>query len=88
MTALERFIVIESALGLRRSVVLFVTLWMTWRSFQWATEYAYVLVKADNNTLIAAAAMIAAVTAPVTYLQKVVFDAYISSKGDAPAAKP
>jgi hypothetical protein len=84
MSAIERFIVIESALGLRRSVVLFVTLWMTWRSFQWATEYAYVLIKADNNTLVAAAAMIAAVTAPVTYLQKVVFDAYISSKGDPP----
>jgi len=74
----------EERLAVRRSIVLFVTLWMTWRSFQWATEYAYVLIKADNNTLISAAAMIAAVTAPVTYLQKVVFDAYIGSKNGEP----
>lgn len=86
MSALERFVALESALGLRRTIVLFVTLWLTWRSFQWATEYAYVLIKADNNTLVAAAAMIAAVTAPITYLQKVVFDAYISSKSDTPKA--
>lgn len=88
MNGIERFVALETALGLRRSAVLFVTLWMTWRSFQWATEYAYALIKADNNTLMAAAAMIVAVTAPITYLQKVVFEAYISSKGDAPPGKP
>jgi hypothetical protein len=67
----------EERLGIRRSVVLFITLWMTWRSFAWAAEYVSVVKTGDG---LAAAAMIAAVTAPITYLQKVVFEAYIASK--------
>jgi hypothetical protein len=78
---LEDFTAWEEKLGLRRSVVLFVTLWMTWISFEWAAAFAYVVVvKADNNLMLAAAALIAAVTAPVTYLQVAVFKAYIESK--------
>ena len=78
---LEAFTTWEEKIGLRRSVVLFVTLWMTWISFEWAAAFAYVVVvKADNNLMLAAAALIAAVTAPVTYLQVAVFKAYIESK--------
>lgn len=67
----------ERKLGIRRTIVLMVTLWMTYRAFDWAAHYASLDHHADA---IAAAAIIAAVTAPITYLQKVVFEAYISSK--------
>lgn len=83
----QQFADIEERLALRRTVVLFVTLWVTWRAFEWAAMYAYALIKADNSTMVAAAAMIAAVTAPISYLQKAVFQAYIEAKregaGDA-----
>lgn len=76
---------LDDRLALRRSVVLFVTLWMTWRAFDWAAQFAYVvMVKADNNLMLAAGGLVVAVTAPVAYLQKVVFDAYISAKAPAP----
>lgn len=67
----------ERKLAIRRSIVLFITLWMTWRSFTWAAEFALSVKAADG---LSAAAMIAAVTAPIAYLQKVVFEAYIASK--------
>lgn len=70
----------ERKLAVRRSTVLFVTLWMTYKAFDWAAQYAVI---DHNGDALAAAAIIAAVTAPITYLQKVVFDAYIASK-DAP----
>lgn len=73
----DKFIWIENKLGLRRSVVLFATLWMTYSAFAWAATYASGLAAVDSG----AAFIIAAVTAPITYLQKVVFDAYISAKG-------
>lgn len=77
----EAFAAAEERLGIRRTLVLFVTLWMSYKSYDWAAQYAYVvMVKADNNLMLAAAALVAAVTAPITYLQKVVFEAYITSK--------
>lgn len=76
---LDAFVVWERKLALRRSVVLFVTLWMTWRAFEWATVYAAATLDSDLNGL-KAATTIAAVTFPVTYLQKVVLEAYIKSK--------
>lgn len=75
---IDAFIAWEEKLALRRTAVLFITLWMTWRSFTWAAEYASRVAAADG---LAAAAMIAAVTAPIAYLQKVVFEAYIKAKG-------
>ena len=82
---ISRFIEVEQALGIRRSVVLFTTLWMTWKSFDWAAQYAYVvMVKADNNLMLASAGLVVAVTGPIAYLQKVVFEAYITSR--APTA--
>jgi hypothetical protein len=71
----------EEKLGIRRSAVLFITLWMTWKAFDWAAQYAYVvMVKGDNNLMVAAAGLVIAVTAPIAYLQKAVFESYIQSK--------
>lgn len=70
----------EKKLGIRRSTVLFVTLWMTYRAFEWAAAYAHATSLTSG---LEAAAIIAAVTAPITYLQTSVFKAYISAK-DAP----
>ena len=75
--SLELFVKWEEKLAVRRSIVLFTTLWMTWRSFAWAAEYAHNVNTADG---LSAAALIAAVTAPIAYLQKVVFEAYIAGK--------
>ena len=70
----------ERKLAVRRSIVLFSTLWMTYRAFEWAANYA--LSTHETNGL-EAAAIIAAVTAPISYLQKSVFEAYISAKDAA-----
>lgn len=78
MNALDIIIDYERRLAIRRTIVLFVTLWMTYRAFGWAAEYANNLPTIDAG----AALIIAAVTAPITYLQKVVFDAYIAAKGN------
>lgn len=80
MNLLETIVEWEERLAIRRSVVLFVTLWMTWRAFTWAAEYASRVALTETNA-IAAAAMIAAVTAPIAVLQGYVFKAYIDSKG-------
>jgi hypothetical protein len=76
---LEKFASWEEKLGLRRSVVLFYTLYMTGRAFEWAGEYVKT-VGAENDAMLAAAAMVAAVTAPITYLQAAVFKSYLESK--------
>ena len=76
---MEDFIVWERKLAVRRSIVLFTTLWMTWRAFEWATVYAAATLQFDLNGM-KAATTIAAVTFPITYLQKVVLEAYIKSK--------
>jgi hypothetical protein len=76
---LEKFAAWEEKLGLRRSVVLFYTLYMTGRAFEWAGEYVK-SVGAENDAMLAAAAMVAAVTAPITYLQAAVFKSYLESK--------
>ena len=79
----EAFALWEQKLGVRRSVVLFVTLWMTWRAFTWAAEYASALIAlGSTDSWVAAAAMIAAVTAPISMLQAAVFKAYIESKSE------
>lgn len=82
MTLLDRVIEWEERLAVRRSAVLFVTLWMTWRSFAWATVYAESVLRGspNNEGALGAAALIAAVTAPIGMLQTAVFKAYIESK--------
>lgn len=71
----ERFAVVEDKLAIRRSAVLAVTVWMTWRAFEWAAVYA-----TSAKVGLEAAAIIAAVTAPITYLQAAVFKTYIEGK--------
>lgn len=57
--------------------VIAATLWMTWRSFQWANDYAEIVLAANNDgATLASAAMIAAVTAPIAALQGYVLKAY------------
>lgn len=81
-TFVERFAKIETALGLRRTIVLGVTLWITIKSYFWAAEFAYAAIKTglNNETALATGAIILAVTGPISILQKAVFDSYISSK--------
>lgn len=74
---LNKIVEWERKLGIRRTTVLMVTLWMTYRAFSWAAMYAG---QDHAGDALAAAAIIAAVTTPITYLQKVVFEAYISAK--------
>lgn len=69
----------ERKLAIRRTLVLFITLWMTWKSFYWATVYAMSGIETNG---VEAAAIIAAVTMPISYLQKAVFGQYIDSKKD------
>jgi len=78
MNTLDTIIDYERRLAIRRSIVLFATLWMTYRAFGWAAEYASNLPSVDAG----AALIIAAVTGPISILQKYVFDAYIAAKGD------
>jgi len=68
---------LEDKLALRRTTVLFTTLWMTWDAFHWAATYVATVKTGDG---LAAAALVGAVTGPITYLQKSVFDSYITAK--------
>jgi hypothetical protein len=78
---LDTFVEWEQKLAIRRTAVLFVTLWMSWRSFTWAAVYVQSLTYTDiKDGGVGIAAMLAAVTAPVAYLQKAVFSSYIESK--------
>ena len=67
----------ERQLAIRRTTVLGVTLWMAFRAMEWAGNYAMTTHETNG---IEAAAVIAAVTAPVTYMLKAVFDTYTASK--------
>jgi len=70
----------EGMLGVRRTTVLMVTVWMTWRAFTWAAEFASHVSLSSGDSSLAAAAIIAAVTAPISMLQAAVFKAYLNSK--------
>jgi hypothetical protein len=59
-----------------RRVVLFVTLWMTWMAFDWAANFAITTTKTGIDT----AAIIAAVTAPISALQGFIFKVYSDSR--------
>lgn len=59
-----------------RAATLYVTLWMTWRAFLWASEFSLVS-KLDG---IGTAAVIAAVTAPISALQGFIFKSYMEGK--------
>lgn len=80
MLLFDRIVRWEEKLALRRSAVLFVTLWMTWRGAAWAMQYASGVSLANGESALGAAALIGAVTAPITVLQGYVFKSYIDSK--------
>lgn len=79
MSALQSFSDWEERIGVRRTTVVGVTVWMSWRAFEWAAQFATVN-GVDGTDSVAIAAIIAAVTAPITYLQVAVFKAYLDSK--------
>ena len=83
---LETIVRWERGLGIRRTAVLGVTLWITVKSYFWAADFAYAAIKTgfSNETALATGAIILAVTGPISYLQKVVFDSYIGSKSIEP----
>ena len=60
-----------------RSGVLYVTVWMTWLAFHWAADFAMTTDKAGLDV----AAIIGAVTAPISLLQAAVFRVYAESRG-------
>jgi hypothetical protein len=76
---MEKFTEWEEKIGLRRTSVLGVTVWMSWRAFDWAAQFASTN-GVDGTESVAIAAIIAAVTAPITYLQAAVFKSYLDSK--------
>lgn len=59
-----------------RAFTLYITLWMTWKAFAWAATYA-MTVTTDG---LQQAAVIAAVTAPISALQVFVFKSYMEAK--------
>lgn len=63
--------------------VLYATLWLTWVSFEWAARFAFSLPAASVSSGVGPAAIIAAVTAPVTALQVFAFKTYSDSRKDA-----
>ena len=58
---------------------LMVTLWMTWKAFQWAAEFASTWPALEGKSGLELAAVIAAVLAPISALQAAAFHTY--SKG-------
>ncbi len=60
-----------------RAIVLYVTLWMTWRAFTWAAEFAYATTGKPGLDI---AAIIGAVTVPITALQSFTFRWFMEAK--------
>lgn len=60
-----------------RSFILYITVWMTWRAFEWAADYA---VGHSGTSGSDVAMIIAAVTAPISVLQGFVFKVYSESR--------
>lgn len=72
----ERFAKLESTLGLRRTIVLFLSIWLTYDSYEWAAQFATYTERAGVEV----AAIIAAVTAPVSWITVAVFKTYTEGK--------
>jgi len=78
-----KFAAIEKALALRRTIVLGMTVYLTVHSYYWSTTFALQAMKSTPLNEIGAAsigAIIFAVLAPVTWLQKVVLGEYMFGK--------
>jgi|WetSurMetagenome_2_1015567.scaffolds.fasta_scaffold57218_6 hypothetical protein len=61
-----------------RRTVLFITIWMSYISYQWATHFVDACVKPGAEI----ALIIASVLGPITALQGFVFKLYLDSKVD------
>ena len=59
-----------------RSLVLYITVWMTWEAFKWAAIFATDTDKVGSDV----ALIIASVTAPISVLQGFVFKVYSESR--------
>lgn len=66
-----------------RAFTLYATLWLTWAGFRWAAEYAHEALAARTAGL-DVAAIISAVTVPITALQTFTFKLYVGAR-QAPA---
>lgn len=62
--------------GITRRMTLAIAIWMTWQASQWAMWWA----TGNERNGMEMAAIIAAVTAPITLFNGYVFKAYIESR--------
>lgn len=74
--AVSYLVSIEARLAIRRTLVLAFAIWMTWRISEWGMWFA---VGNDRNGM-EIAAIIAAVTAPITLFAGTVFKTYVEGK--------
>lgn len=63
--------------GLRRTLVLTAAIWMTWKASEWGMWFA----TGNARDGVEIAAIIAAVTAPITLFAGSVFKTYVEGKG-------
>lgn len=63
-----------------RAGTLYATLWMTWTAFDWAGHFAYAVIGRPGLEV---AAIIGAVTVPITALQTFTFKWYLNSSRGA-----
>jgi hypothetical protein len=62
---------------------LMITLWMTWKAFQWGTEFASTWPSLEGKSGTELALVIAAVLTPITALQGFAFHTYTKGSGHA-----
>lgn len=75
-----KFAAVEERLALRRTLVLFITLWMTWRVTEWSFVFGRDALRLDAAGVAGAGVLLGAITAPIAYLLKAVFALYIEAK--------
>jgi hypothetical protein len=71
----EQWARLERALALRRTFMLAFVSYLTYESYRWSTEFATL----TDKTGVEVAAIIAAVTTPVSLLAVMVFKSYVES---------
>lgn len=73
---LSHLVAVEAKLGIRRTLVLALAVWMTWRISEWGMQFAV----GNERNGVEIAAIIAAVTAPITLFAGTVFKTYVEGK--------
>lgn len=74
---IETLIKLDKSLALTRRLMLLFVSWLTFEGYRWSTEFATFTAREGVEV----AAIIAAVTAPVSALAVMVFKAYTESRG-------